>query len=307
MQHFFYDLDMEVNLRNTLTGHQNPIYTVAIDPVQHKLYSAGNDKGIVEWDLTNDTFSRVLCNVSSSVYCLCIIPQSNYLVAGLRNGDVLVIDRGLEVVLKAQLSVGRGAVFTLQYLPLKNELLAIGEDGRAFVWSLETFDLLYQFQVSKTTVRSIAWDSASNTIAFGDKNGVVYLYDAYDYRLIHQASVHQGGVSSLEFVDGVLLSGGRDANLYKLSIPTLKILSTVVPHMFTVYGIQAIGNRMFSTVSRDKTIKIWNLDLKLQKNISRDKGIESHFLSINTQAFHTNQAVIATAGDDKTIKIWQLS
>jgi len=87
----------------------------------------------------------------------------------------------------------------------------------------------------------------------------------------------------------------------------LKVIDSIVPHMFTVYGIQALGEGLFSTVSRDKTIKIWNSDLKLQKNISRDKGIESHLLSINTQAYDANQKLIATAGDDKVIKLWQLS
>lgn len=298
---------MEVNLRNTLTGHQNPIYTVAIDSVQHKLYSAGNDKGIVEWDLEKDAFSRVLCNVSSSVYCLAVIPQTNYLVAGLRNGDVLVIERGEEVVLKAQLSVGRGAVFAVQYLPSKNELLAIGEQGKAYVWSMDTFDLLYQFEISKTTVRTIAWESSLNILAFGDKDGFIQTYNATDYTLIHRAKIHDGGVSSLEMVDGVLLSGGRDAKMYKLNVSSLEVLDSVVPHMFTVYGIQSLGNGLFSTVSRDKTIKVWNLDLKLQKNISRDKGIESHFLSINTQDFHPEQALIATAGDDKVVKLWQMT
>lgn len=298
---------MEVNLRTTLIGHQNPIYTLAIDSDQHKLYSAGNDKGIVEWDLNTDAFSRVLCNVSSSVYCLSIIPKTSYLIAGLRNSDVLVIDRGEQVTLKAQLSVGRGAVFALQYLPLKQELLAIGEQGKAFVWCLKTFNLLYQFEVSNTTVRTVVWDPLSNTLAFGDKNGYLYLYDAQDYKPITSSKIHDGGVSSLAFLNGTLLSGGRDAKLYKLHVRSLEVMDTVVPHMFTIYGIQVLRDDLFSTVSRDKTIKVWNKDLKLQKNISRDKGIESHFLSINAQVFHPEQGAIATAGDDKTIKIWQLS
>lgn len=298
---------MEINLRNTLSGHQNPVYAIAIDSDNKILYSAGNDKGIVEWDLDADVFKRVLCNVSASVYCLCLIPNSNLLLAGLRNGDLLVIEKGAEVSLKAKLSVEKGAIFTVQYLESKREILAIGEQGKVYVWSLDSFQLLYQFEVAKTTVRCSAVSLDNHCIALGDKDGLVYLYDADDYYLIAKQKVHEGGVSSLAFKGNKLLSGGRDAKLYKLEIPSLQVLDTVVPHMFTVYGIKVLNADLFCTVSRDKTIKIWNSDLKLQKNISRDKGMESHFLSINAVDFSAYQQLIATAGDDKVIKLWQLS
>lgn len=298
---------MEVNLRNTLDGHQNPIYTLAIDSDRDLLYSAGNDKGIVEWDLKTDTFKRVLCNVPASVYFLQVIPHNNLLLAGLRNGDLLVIKKDEQVSLKAKLQVEKGAIFTIQYIASKHEILAIGEQGKAYVWSLDPMELLYQFDVSKTTVRSSVMNHDEKFMALGDKDGFVYLYDIHDYHLIAKQKVHEGGVSSLAFKGNELLSGGRDAKLYKLEIPSLQVLDSVVPHMFTVYGIKVINNDLFCTVSRDKTIKIWNSDLKLQKNISRDKGMESHFLSINAVDFSAQQQLIATAGDDKAIKLWQLS
>jgi len=297
---------MEVNLSTTLIGHQNPIYTIAIDSKRQLLFSAGNDKGIVEWDLETGTFKRVLCNVASSVYCLRFIEHSNYLIAGLRNGDILVIDLESSV-LKARLKVEKGGIFAIQYLPLKNELLAIGDSGRAYVWDFTFFELLYQFEVSKTTVRSIALSSDAKTLAFGDKDGYIALYEAADFHQIVREKIHETGVSSLAYVGDHLFSGGRDAKLYKFKPSTLEIINSVVPHMFTIYGILPLNEDLFSTVSRDKTIKIWNKEMKLQKNISRDKGIESHFLSINTQGFDASKQLIATAGDDKLIKLWQLS
>lgn len=296
---------MDINLQNTLIGHHNPIYTLTIDSDQQLLYSGGNDKGIVEWDLKSASFNRVLCQVPASVYCLTIIPQSNILLAGLRNGDILVIDRNTEVSLKAKLKVERGAIFRIQYIPSKSELVAIGEEGVAYVWDFNTFELVHRFEVSQTTVRGLALSNEEELLAFGDKDGYVSLFNAYDYSLYSRKKIHDKSVSSITFLDQHLYTGGRDAKLYKLSF-TLNIIDSVVPHMFTVYGIQAITPSLFSTVSRDKTIKIWNSDLRLQKNISRDRGIESHFLSINAQDFDQNTGVLATASDDKTVKLWQL-
>lgn len=297
---------MDITLRNTLNGHQNPIYTLAVDSTAQLLYSAGNDKGIVEWDLKAASFKRVLCQVPASVYCLTIIPHTNFLIAGLRNGEVLVLERGSEVSLKAKLKVDKGAVFKIQFIPNKNEILAIGEEGVAYVWSFETFALLHRFEVSQTTARSVALCAKEEVLAFGDKDGYLSLFNAEDYSLNYHKKIHETSVSSLAFVDQFLYSGGRDAKLYKLN-GTLEVVDSLVPHMFTVYGIQKISANLFSTVSRDKTIKIWNTDLKLQRNISRDRGIESHFLSINSQCFEEDTGVLATASDDKTIKLWQLT
>lgn len=296
---------MDIILKNTLKGHHNPIYTLAVDSESQLLYSAGNDKGIVEWDLQTASFKRVLCQVPASVYCLTTIPDTNYLIAGLRSGDIFVIDRKEEVTLKAQLKVEKGAVFKVQYLPSKGELVAVGEEGVAYVWSFETFELLHRFEVSKTTSRSIALCSEEKTLAFGDKEGYVSLFNASDYSLRCREKIHEISVASLAFIDQFLYSGGRDAKLYKLD-SNLGIVDTVVPHMFTVYGIQALNNKMFSTVSRDKTIKVWDTDLKLQKNISRDRGVDSHFLSINAQCFDQVNGVLATASDDKAIKLWEI-
>lgn len=304
---FLWNEMKEITLANTLVGHQNPIYTLAIDSLKGLLYSAGNDKGIVEWDLSTSSFKRVLCTVPASVYTLCVLAEKDLLVAGMRNGEVLVIKK-TQPELFAKLKVDKGAVFSIQYLEKKNELIAIGEEGKAYVWNADSFELLYTFKISKETVRSIAINEAQNYIAFGDKDGFVYIHDSNDFHQVASQKIHEMSVTNLDFVGDTLLSGGRDAKLYKLEVPTLQESLSIVPHMFTVYGIKQVGDKgNFVTISRDKTIKLWNSDLKLVKNVSRDKGIDSHHLSINSLAFDKERKLLATGGDDKIVKIWQLS
>lgn len=297
---------VEVTLENTLIGHQNPIYTLAVDEQNGLLYSAGNDKGIVEWDLNTLKFKRVLCTVLSSVYSLCFIPEKDLLVATLRTGGILVI-RKSEPELVAKLAVEKGAAFVVKAILSKNELLAIDEYGKAYVWSLDNFELLYSFQATNTTVRSLALDEKNQTLAVGDKNGYIHLFDTRDYHKINSAPIHTQSVTSLAFVDGFLISGGRDAKMYKTSVTDLSKVAEVTPHMFTVYGIIPLGDSLFATVSRDKTIKVWDTEFKLQKNISRDRGIDSHHLSINSALYNSSLQLLCTAGDDKLVKVWKLT
>ncbi len=298
---------IDIELIHTLTGHQNPIYTLESNAETGILYSGGNDKGVVEWDWDTLKFRRVLCAVPSSVYTLHAIPDTDLLAIGMRSGEIFIVDT-IQQALKVKLKIDAGAVFCIKSLNAKQELIAVGEDGRACIWSLANFDLLYSFKISDTTVRIIAVDEQEKYLAFGDKNGHIYLAQTEDYHQIADKRVHEKSVTSLCFIEDNLLSGGRDAHLYELSYPDMHMQADIIPHMFTVYGIVKLGySTFFSTVSRDKTIKVWNRDLKLQKNISRDKGIDSHYLSINSQVYNARLGLLATAGDDKMIKIWKMT
>lgn len=292
----------EISLHGTLAGHQNPIYTLEVDTDNHILYSAGNDKGIVEWDLTEMKFKRILCAVPASVYCLKIIPGTDWIVAGMRNGELFVIQR-TETELVAKLKVEKGAIFDVQFLASKNEIIAIGEEGKAYVWCLDTFQLLYTFQVSKDRVRTMAVSTDEKLIAFGDKEGWVYIYDAHSFHPITVEKIHEMAIASMLFDDDHLYTGGRDARMYKLELTSLKKQNELTPHFFTVYGITGLSDGLI-TVSRDKTIKVWDKDFRLLKNISRDKGVDSHHLSINSMAYDGELKLLCTAGDDKLIKVW---
>lgn len=296
----------DITLENTLIGHQNPIYTLAVDEQNGLLYSAGNDKGIVEWDLHTQKFKRVLCSVPSSVYNLCYICEKDILVATLRTGGILVIRKSVPELV-AKLSVDKGAVFAVKPILSKDELIAVDEYGKAYVWSLENYELLYSFQVTNAAVRSIALDETNHVLALGDKNGFVHLLDIRDYHTIISTKIHAQSVTSLAFIDNHLFSGGRDAKMYKLKVTDLTKVAEVTPHMFTVYGIVPLDQEnLFATISRDKTIKIWDTAFKLLKNVSRDKGIDSHHLSINTAVYSDTQKLLCTAGDDKLLKVWKV-
>lgn len=295
---------MDVRLHATLKGHQNQVFALAKGD-NNMLFTAGNDKGVVEWDLTAMKFRRILCAVSHPVYALLHIPETNLLAIGLRSGEVMIVDY-VEQALRIKIKLDQGAVFALKVLQSKKELLAIGEEGVAYVFDTLDFKPLYRFRVSDKTVRTIAISPDESDVYFGDKEGVVYHYSSSDYQLLNQSMVHTMPVTSLLCWETVLFSGGRDARMYKLNGRDLGIVHEVTPHMFTVYGIASHSDHStIATVSRDKTFKFWNPEsLTLLKNISIDRGYDSHYLSINTVLWERDY--LYTAGDDKMIKIWQV-
>src|SRR5690606_16462452 len=173
-------LELSVQLDAILSGHQNPIYTVENGSKSNQLLTAGNDKGIVLWDLNKMTFDKVLLPVDSSVYALHYIPSLNYLAIGERSGKISIFSFDSQKVIET-LAFHNKPVFDLKYLSRKNELIASSEDGTVSVWSLKTFKKIHHLDISNQTVRVIAIDPLEANITFGTKDARIYIFDAHDY------------------------------------------------------------------------------------------------------------------------------
>src|SRR5258708_40050651 len=83
---------MTVKKTAELTGHGNPIFTLELSQKPGILFTGGNDKGLVEWSLKDSSFIKVLFPVNASIYAIHCPIGSQFLFAGLRNGDILVFD-----------------------------------------------------------------------------------------------------------------------------------------------------------------------------------------------------------------------
>ncbi|MCS3555433.1 MULTISPECIES: WD40 repeat domain-containing protein [unclassified Sphingobacterium] len=300
---------LEMELAATLTGHQNPIFALERGYFTNTFFSGGNDKGVVEWDLQTKSFKRILCAVSASIYALHLIPNTSFLAIALREGKVMIVDVENQKLI-ASIQVSKKAIFALQSIPTKNELVVVGEDGIASVWCLTDYKKIYEFAISSNTIRTIALSHDQKKIAFGDKNGDIFLFSAEDFHFLLANQKHTMPITSLIFSrSGLeLLSGARDAALKISDVATLKEQHGFVPHMFTVYGIYPHPSYpVFATVSRDKSFKIWDEETyALRKTVSRDKFYDSHTLSINTGLWTTSGKYFLTAGDDKLIKVWEM-
>ena len=300
---------LQIHKAGTLSGHQNPIFAVENGPEPHMLFTGGNDKGVVQWDLNKMAFERVLYPVKFSVYVLYLIPQTSLLAVGTRDGQVQVVDISTQQVV-AKLEHHRHPVFDIKSFHTKPELMVSSEDGTVSVWDMSDFSLLYHFNVAKQTVRTMAISNDERWVVFGTKEGKVKLYNASDYSFVEELAAHTMPVTSLCFSpDGrYLLSGGRDAQLNVLDTASFSMVTTFTPHLFTVYAIKYHPSLpIFATASRDKSIKIWSADdFRLLRIVSFEKGFDSHFLSINNIVWNAYKNQLVSVSDDKKAMVWDV-
>lgn len=291
---------------HTLSGHQNPIYALANTADGKGFYSAGNDKGVVEWSLDTMTFVKVLVPVQSSVYALHRF--GDLLFIAQRSGLILVFDT-LAAQVVATLNFHKKAVFDIKTIPSKQELISTGEDGVVVVWSLNDYTMLYSFPVISDTVRTIAISVDESEVALGSKDSVVRVYNSSDYGLIRELHSHKMPVTALQYSpDGrFLISGGRDAQLKIWGLPDYELVNNIAAHMFSVYTVAYHPTQpFFATCSQDKGIKLWGSDdFKLYKILSLEKNTEGHFHSINKLIWSADGKYLISTGDDRQVMVWR--
>jgi centriolar protein POC1 len=291
-----------------LTGHSNPIFALTLSQKPGILFTGGNDKGVVEWSLKTNSFIKVMFPVAASVYAIHCPVGYPLMFTGLRSGEVLVFD-----FIKQQLLPGlrhhRKPVFDIKSVNSKKELLVASEDGTVSIWSLETLQLVHTLKVSADTVRCISISPDEKQVAFGCRDNDVKIYDLIDYTPIATLKGHTMAVFSLQYApDGsYLVSGSRDAQVKIWNTTTFELIESIPAHLFAVNHIAFHPTQpYFATASMDKSIKLWGSDdFKLYKVISREKGYDTHRLSINKLVWNDGQ--LLSASDDKKVITWNIA
>ena len=291
----------------TLAGHQNPIYALSDAARADRFYSAGNDKGVVEWSLADMAFVRVVLPVQSSVYALHRL--DNLLFVGQRSGLILVFDLDSNKLVTTLKHHQKG-VFDLKTLIGKNELLSTGEDGMVAVWSLNDFSLLYHFPVISQTTRVISISNDGNEMALGAKDALIRIYNTEDYSLLREVPGHILPITSIAYAPSgaYMISGSRDAQLKIWSLPDYTLIKNIPAHLFSIYSIAFHPTQpYFATCSQDKSIKLWSSeDFRLVKILSNEKGTQGHFHSINKMIWSQDGKYLISTGDDRHVMIWAM-
>ncbi len=307
---------MEIQPIADLIGHHHPIYSLCANESKPLFYSAGHDKGVVEWDAETPKFNRVLCPAEHTVYELREVPEWDSLIIAQRNGEVQVVNRStgrLECAIRHH----KKPVFCTAYHFLSSEeiILYIGsEDGVLSSWRINKNG---EFKEEKTlylpdsAIRSMAKSPDNKWLVLGTKDGKIVWVDRENLHIESIRIAHESGLTCVRFSpDGTALyTSGRDARMCVFDVSSKELVRNFVPHLYAVYALDFHPTLpIFATASRDKAVKIWSHpDGKLLRSISLDKGFDAHKLSVNSLCWKPDGSSLFTAGDDKRILVWEIN
>ena len=326
------NIDVDIKKIAQLTGHTGAIFAITEGGDEQHILSGAGDGWVVEWDLAKPDLGRLVAKVERNIFSLLFLKNQNKLIAGDMDGGVRFVDLADPTLIRNVAHHGGKGCFDLKIID--NQLLTIGGDGVLTRWSLAENRSLESIQLSHKSLRCFDFSKERNELAIGASDGSVYFVDATSLELKDVwKKTHDNSIFSIRYSpdSAYLLTGGRDAHL-KLSIlqeviardeateggifeeeNTVKhVVESLPAHLFTINSIvfHPKNPNVFATASRDRTIKIWQLDAPNAK-LNLLKVIDTirhgcHIRSVNRLFWSSYNDYLISASDDRTLIVWQI-
>lgn len=188
--------------------------------------------------------------------------------------------------------------------------LAISPDSRVLVSGaldgIRTWDLLQQRPLATlvrfdNTIYTVAISSDGQTVASGDKKGVIKLWNINTGKLIRSFVAHPNIVTNVAFTpDGQnLVSSSRDRTVKLWNLNSQKLVYTLKGHSNWVNAIAIHPNgQILASAGRDG-IKVW--DLTTGQLLG---SLIGHSDWVNAIAFSRDGQMLASGGFDGVVNIW---
>jgi len=300
---------MKINVKKiaAFTGHKDCIYTLSRSGRHEKIYSAGGDGMVVEWDIGNKESGKVVAKVDASVYALHYISELDTLIIGQNYEGIHLVNAGDQQVL-GSLKITESPIFDIKN---HKNLLYIGTgDGNLFVVDVRDLSIVKQLKLSIQSLRSIAVNPHTNEIAAAFSDNYIRVLDIKSMKLKYHFPAHANSVFTVYYTESgeVLMSGGRDAHLKGWhAMDNYAPLNDIVAHMYAINNIAyRPDQKYFATASMDKTLKIWDAEqYKLLKVIDHARH-GGHRTSVNKLLWSGDNRYLFSGSDDRSVLAWDL-
>lgn len=280
-------------------GHSGAIYSLQYDG--QFIYSASADKYVVRWNLTTGEQDKFAIRLPATPYSIQLIDQHSKLVTGLSNGDIHIFDLAERKELKFY-KLHKKGVFALAENPLKQQFYSADGDGTLSVWDVQTLELLIQLPFDCGKIRRIIPSKDGSLVYICCQDGNIRCIDTTYFNLIDVFFAHEGGAGTILEREHLLITGGKDAHINIQDHISKSVFKRIPAHNYMIYELIQLDDQLIVSVSRDKTIKIWNTaDWSVLQRLDLKKGGHRH--SVNC-AVKINETTFATASDDARIIVW---
>ncbi len=176
------------------------------------------------------------------------------------------------------------------------------EDGTQFTTTGRTNLLWSVSDPSDDWVWSVTFSPDGSTLASGNDNNTIKLWDAKTGECLKLLQGHTDRVWSVAFSsDGKMLASGSDDQTLRLwNMHTGERVKTLSGHTDRVVSVAFNSSgTVLASASEDRTIKLWNPG-------TGDclKTLSGHTNSVRSVTFAPNETLLASASEDRTIKLW---
>ena len=297
---------MQLVKRLEINAHAGAVYTV--DGYDNFVFTGSGDQFVAKWKLETGVQEKFAVKAEKSVYKIALVHEKQQLVIGTSSGALHILDLAERKEIKHFIQ-HKQAIFSITENPLKKQLYTADADGNLAIWNTENWELVLFLPLECGKIRDILLDDQGEKMFLACQDGFIRQFETQFFNETASFCAHEHGVNTLIFFPGkptTLLSGGKDGYIRAWDFDSRKKMIEIPAHNFGIYQLDFFnGGRNFVSISRDKSIKLWDsASFRVLQKVERKHGGHSH--AINA-LYKKSETEFVTVGDDKRVIYWELS
>ena len=331
-------LNSSPHLGTYLREHKGAVRALAFSSDGKWMASAGEDKRVILWDLTQTPIKShgVLDGASERILAVSFNGDSRYVLGAGDDKKLFVWDIQKCCAPVNQIDVGN-RVRALAVVRIDDrELVATGAGTQVSFWDIaagtEVSSLRLSLPTEDTTVRilSLAVTQDNSLLAVGSDDGNATVWDlsskevkfqacsygepeTNDETVCHRSGEGQTDVRGVAFSpDGkLLISGSSDPYARLWDTSTGKLLarspeSTQGGHTNTISSVAFnLKGDEVTTASWDNTVRVWRLDPSNGWSFTLVDTLYGHSNSVWVITYSRDGKLLASGSSDKTVIVWR--